>query len=829
MSASRPPFLTVTAPDRQQLLDREEVLRDYYIGRLSRELSNFIRRDVMTGRAKFGVSDDGKELYQLAQAKAIQQGDWRADYYRGHTLLLATEQASIEDLLAQLYADADNDPFSKGRQMNNHHATPSIETDGRWRNHLQQFNISSATSPTAGQMARGLGLAFASKVYKDAEHLSGGGFSKKGQEICWVAIGDASTSEGVFWETMNAAGVLQVPMAVTVVDDGYGISVPIDYQTTKGSISEALAGLQAQERSNGIDIYAVKGWNYEQLCQTYQHIGQQMRQTQRAALIHVQELTQPNGHSTSGSHERYKDADRMRFEKEFDCMRQFRLWLIGSSLAEAAELDALERKAATTVKEARQRAWERYSSPLKQRKISAITLLQKAIENPSLLQETPQQDTRGDISPTALSSSLAKRRGKALPLSASVELLQERIQELKRKEQPVRSEILDLFRRTAQQLGRGRFPALEEWIRGEQQALSDLMGRHLYSETTQSPLQIGAVAANFGETPTPANGYEILQAYWKAKFAALDTLYAFGEDVGKIGDVNQGFAGVQEVFGEHRIFDTGIREWTIVGQALGMAMRGLRPVVEIQYLDYIYYALPLLTDDVATLRWRTAGMQACPLIVRSRGHRLEGIWHSGSYLSPLIGSLRGMHLCVPRNMTQAVGMYNTLLAGDDPAIVIEVLNAYRLKEWMPQNLTDFRVPLGVPEVLRAGSDLTLVTYGACVRLSLEAAAIVAQTDDLSVEVIDLQTLLPFDVEHRIGQQLKATNRLLIVDEDVPGGASAYILQQITEQQGGFLQLDAPAKTLTSQAHRPAYGDDGDYASKPQVMDIVEAILAIVAF
>lgn len=791
-------------------------MRDYYIGRLSRELSNFIRRDVMTGRAKFGVSDDGKELYQLAQAKAIQAGDWRADYYRGHTLLLATGQATVESLLAQLYADAANDPFSRGRQMNNHHATPTIEEAGPWRNHLAQFNVSSATSPTAGQMPRGLGLAFASKIYQQATQLKAEGFSEEGKEICWVAIGDASTSEGVFWETMNAAGVLQVPMAVTVVDDGYGISVPIEYQTTKGSISEALAGLQAEASTNGIDIYAVKGWNYEQLCQTYQHVGQQMRKQHRAALIHVQELTQPNGHSTSGSHERYKDEERMRFEKEFDCMRQFRLWLIGSSLADVEELDALEQQAKEAVKQARQRAWKNYVEPLKEKKEAAIRLLQTGLADERVL--APVSSERS-----------GSRRSSALPTGAVTHLLQEKIQELSKKEQPVRSEILDIFRRTAQQLGQGRFPALEQWIREEQQALSDLMGRHLYSETPASPLQIGAVAADYGPTPTMANGYEVLQAYWKAKFADLDTLYAFGEDVGKIGDVNQGFAGVQEAFGEHRIFDTGIREWTIVGQALGMAMRGLRPVVEIQYLDYVYYALPLLTDDVATLRWRTAGMQACPLIIRTRGHRLEGIWHSGSYLSPLIGSLRGMHLCVPRNMTQAAGMYNTLLAGDDPAIVVEVLNAYRLKEGMPQNLTDFRVPLGVPEIMRAGRDLTLVTYGACVRLSLEAAKIVAETAGIEVEVIDVQTLLPFDVEQRIAQQLKNSNRLLIVDEDVPGGTSAYLLQQITEQQGGFLQLDAPVRTLTSKAHRPAYGDDGDYASKPQVMDIVEAILETAAF
>ncbi|MEM9837096.1 MAG: thiamine pyrophosphate-dependent enzyme [Bacteroidota bacterium] len=771
--------------------DKEAVLHDYYIGRLSRELSNFIRRDVMTGRAKFGVSDDGKELFQLAQAKAIQPGDWRADYYRGHTLLLATGQATVEGLLAQLYADAANDPFSKGRQMNNHHATPINDLEGNWLNHLEQFNVSSATSPTAGQMARGLGLAFASRVYRQAEQLGENTFSNKGNEISWTSIGDASTSEGVFWETLNAAGVLQVPMAVTVADDGYGISVPVEYQTTKGSISAAMAGLQANPGTNGIDIYQVKGWDYPALVQLYTMAAEKIRKEHRAALIHVYQLTQPNGHSTSGSHERYKDAARMKFEQEYDCLRQFRLWMLGTGIAEAEELVEIEQRAKQEVKVGRQRAWENFTAPLKARKAAVIALLETYT-------------------------------------GANAEVVSKAIAHLQKQQHPVVSEVIDLLRRTLLQLPVGAFATLEQYIKREQQQLSDLMGRHLYSETLQSPLRVSSVPAHFNDEAQEKNGYEILQHYFKAKFAEVDTLYAFGEDVGKIGDVNQGFAGVQELFGEHRIFDTGIREWSIAGQAMGMSMRGLRPIVEIQYLDYVYYALPLLTDDVATLRWRTAGMQACPMIIRSRGHRLEGIWHSGSYLSPLIGSMRGMHLCVPRNMVQAAGMYNTLLEGDDPAMVIEVLNGYRLKELEPSNLTDFRVPLGVPEVLREGADLTIVTYGACVRICLEAAELLT-SQQVEVEIIDIQTLLPFDVEHRIAERLQHTNRLLIVDEDTPGGASAYILQQITEQQGGFLQLDAPVKTLTAKAHRPAYADDGNYTSKPQVMDVVDAALEVVMF
>lgn len=777
-------------------LDREDILRDYYIGRLSRELSNAIRRDVMIGRAKFGVSDDGKELFQLAQAKAIKPGDWRADYYRGHTLLLATGQATPEDILAQLYADAANDPFSRGRQMSNHHATPYLDEKGAFLNQLEALNVSSATSPTAGQMARGFGLAFASKVYREAGHLNGKGFSDNGNEVCWTSIGDASTSEGVFWETMNAAGVVEAPLIVTVADDGYGISVPVKYQTTKASISAALAGLEVEEGTNGIRIFKEKGWNYAELCEIYTAAAQVARDEHRAVLIHVYELTQPNGHSTSGSHERYKGEERMKFEQEFDCMRQFRFWILSQGIAEAEDLDKIEKTAKQDLKAARDVAWERFVTPRRARRDELVQLLQNYLGNQSNEQ-----------------------------VVASCEAA---IKKIGGMQQPVQSELVDEARRFRNKLAGEAFPALDSWIQEKRDELVDLMGRHLLSESAMSPVLHGGVAPVYAEEVEKKNGYEILQDFFKQKFASLDTLYAFGEDVGNIGDVNQGFAGVQEEFGEHRIFDTGIREWTILGQAQGMAMRGLRPIVEIQYLDYVYYALPILTDDVATLRWRTAGTQACPLIVRTRGHRLEGIWHSGSYIAPLIGSLRGMHLCVPRNMVQAIGMYNTLLDGDDPGLVIEVLNGYRLKERIPHNLTEMKVPLGVPEIVRTGEDLTIVTYGACVKVCSEAAELLAERG-VEVEVIDVQTLLPFDVEHRIAQQLKHTNRLMIVDEDVPGGASAYLLQQITEQQGGFLQLDAPVKTLTAPAHRPAYADDGNYVSKPQVMDVVDAAMEVVQF
>ncbi|OAV43019.1 transketolase [Lewinella sp. 4G2] len=763
------------------------ILSDYYTALLSRQLSAVIRRDVLTGRAKFGVSDDGKELYQLAMARVIEPGDWRADYYRGHTLLLALGLATVEDILAQLYSDGEKDPFSRGRQMVGHHATPTIDAEGNWLDHTKTFNISSATSPTAGQMARGMGLAFASKIYREGKDLPTG-FSTNGNEIAWTEIGDASTSEGVFWETLNAAGVLKVPMVATVVDDGYGISVPVEKQTTKGSISQATAGLQAGKDGRGIEIYNVKGWDYPALLTTYRQAAKTTRETHRAALIHVDELTQPNGHSTSGSHERYKSAERLAWEKEWDCIAQFRHWMIATGVAEASELDELEKKAKKDVMAARRRAWDAYTERLGVKRNEVLALL-PATE----FSEEPFTAFR---------------------------------QQVQKEDLPIDSVLIDAGRRLAFQVGEQALPAaFLRWMKDCKAELREYIGDNLLSETTKSPLRVAEVPPVYGSDSKSHPAYEVLQHYFTAKFSELPELYAFGEDVGKIGDVNQGFAGLQEKFTEHRVFDTGIREWTIIGQAMGMAMRGLRPIAEIQYLDYIYYALPILTDDVATLRWRTAGQQSCPLIIRTRGHRLEGIWHSGSYLAALTSSLRGIHLCVPRNAVQAAGMYNTLLLGDDPAIVIEVLNGYRLHEAEPDNLSNFTVPLGVPECLRPGTDVTLVTYGACVRVSLEAAEMLEERG-VSVEVIDVQTLLPFDLEHRIVRHLSKTNRLLIVDEDSPGATSAYIRHQVLEVQGGYFHLDAPIKSLTASEHRPAYGDDGNYVSKPQVMDVVEAVVEL---
>ncbi|WP_116126969.1 thiamine pyrophosphate-dependent enzyme [Lewinella sp. IMCC34183] len=770
--------------------DFERALADYYVCRVSRELSNVIRKDVLTGRAKFGVSDDGKELYQVAMARAIEMGDWRADYYRGHTLLLRLGMTTPEQLLAQLYSDDQHDPFSNGRQMGGHYANRTVDADGNWLDATKTFNLSSATSPTAGQMARGFGLAFASRVFRLDTALPAKLHSRDGNEISWTEIGDASTSEGIFWETMNAAGVTGVPMVCTVVDDGFGISVPVELQTTKGSISQALAGLQQEGESNGIDIYTVKGWDYPALVEMYPKVARRVRKRHRAALIHVQELTQPNGHSTSGSHERYKSKERLAWEKEWDCLAQFRHYLIATGVADAAELDELDRRAKKEIAAARKRAWENLSAPLK-------------VRRDALLKVLPPEDGQD-----------AELRSFAA--------------EVRKMSHPLPSELIDAVRRLRFRRG-GELPEdLDGWLRAANRDLRSAKSANLLSNTPKSPLRTGGTPATYAEGEKTLPGYEILQHYFTAKFEERPELFAFGEDVGEIGDVNQGFAGLQNTFGEHRVFDTGIREWSILGQAMGMAMRGLRPIAEIQYLDYIYYGLPILTDDVATLRWRTNGMQACPLIVRTRGHRLEGVWHSGSYLAPLIGSLRGMHLCVPRNMVQAVGLYNTLLDGDDPALVIEVLNGYRLREPEPTNLLDFRVPLGVPERLTEGDDLTLVTYGACVRLCLEAARLLTERG-IHVEVVDVQTLLPFDLEHRLAASLRRTNRLLIVDEDMPGGASAYIEREIIEGQDAFRFLDAPVKTLTATVHRPAYADDGNYVSKPQTMDVVEAAVELVAF
>ena len=778
----------------QGAFSKEELLQDYYTCALSREVSILIRKETLTGKAKFGVSDDGKELFQVALAKVFRKGDFRSDYYRGHTLLFALGLGNAEQHFAQLYTDADNDPFSGGRQMNSHHATPLISPDGEWLPTLDRYNLSSDISTTAGQMARGIGLAMASKKYRSCPELSDTPFSDNGNEVVFTNIGDGSTSEGAFWEVMNAAAVQQVPMVVTVVDDGYGISVPKHYQTAKASISLALGGLQAEEDTNGIEIYHVKGWDYPALCATYREATALARRKHFPVLIHVDELTQPQGHSTSGSHERYKSKERLEWEKAYDCNQQFRYWILANGLASDEDLNKLEAKARKQAKAARDRAWKTYNGPIRQ-----------------VWKE--MQETFGQMAAQASQKERAERI----------------CRELEQLYNPVRADIVRCIRRMLFATRGEGLPArqkLEEFLASVQDTMEERYHTHLYSETEQSALKVPVVAPRYSEHSPLRNGYEILNTFFDKMLEKYPALFAFGEDLGRIGDVNQGFSGLQEKYGEARVFDTGIREWTIAGYAIGMAMRGLRPIAEIQYLDYLIHALSPLSDDLATLRYRTKGTQAAPAIIRTRGHRLEGIWHSGSPMSVLLGSLRGLHLLVPRNMVQAAGMYNTLLQSDDPALLIECLNGYRLKERLPDNIGEYTVPLGMPEVLQPGNDLTLVTYGSCVRVAQQAIGLLEQ-DGISVELIDVQTLLPFDLEHRIAASLKKTNRIIFLDEDVPGGASAYMMQQVLDVQGGYRWLDSPPVAISAQPHRPPYGTDGDYFSKPNAEDVYEKVFEMV--
>jgi pyruvate/2-oxoglutarate/acetoin dehydrogenase E1 component/TPP-dependent pyruvate/acetoin dehydrogenase alpha subunit len=788
------PDLAAKAENKLRLtadLSKEEILNDFRICCTSREVSLLSRREVLTGKAKFGISGDGKEVPQVAMARAFRKGDFRSGYYRDQTFMFAMGLLSIEAFFAQLYADANNDPFSGGRQMNAHFATPTIDTAGNWQDATTLYNVSADIAPTAGQMARALGLALASKKYRGNEALTENQFSKNGQEVSFCTIGDASTSEGVFWETLNAAAVQQVPLAVFVWDDGYGISVPKEFQTAKGSISAAVSGLAAEEDKAGFAIYNLQGWDYTSLVDQFQLGIERVRKNQEPALFHVEELTQPQGHSTSGSHERYKSKERLAWEKDHDCILRMEKWIIDQGIATTEEVTNIRKEAKKLAKAGRDAAWKAFNGP--------------ARTYAAELQTWYQQLTAPD---------------------AVIQKLNEDIQF---HTHPQIHEICSNARRLTFQLRRSNHPlyeAVKAWLDPIEKAFHHKYGQHLYSEGHDSALRVPAISPRFSPDSPTHNGYQILNAFFDYALEKYPELYAFGEDVGKIGGVNQSFAKLQEKYGEERVFDTGIREWTIMGQAIGMAMRGLRPIAEIQYLDYLLYGLEPLSDDLATLRWRSNGLQKAPAIIRTRGHRLEGIWHSGSPMGMIINALRGMYVCVPRSMVQAVGMYNTLLQSGEPGLVIECLNGYRRKERMPENIGEYTVPMGVPETLLAGDDLTILTYGSCVRLAEEACELLAQ-DDIHAELIDIQTLLPFDLEHRIIASLKKTNRLLIVDEDVPGGASAYILQKIVEEQNGYRYLDAAPQTLSAKAHRPAYGSDGDYFSKPSVEDIYEAAFAMV--
>ena len=769
---------------------RNEVLSDFRICCQSREASVIARKEVLTGKANFGIIGDGKEVAQVAMAKAWRKGDFRSGYYRDQTLLLALGLLTLEEFFAQLYGDPYNDPLSGGRQMNCHFATPFIDAEGRFLDLKNRYNITSDVSPTAGQMARGLGLAFASRKFRETPALCGD-LSDNGNEVAFVTIGDASTSEGVFWESVNAAGVLQVPMALSVWDDGYGISVPQKYQTTKESISAVLEGFRADGPGSGIDIYTASGWDYPSLVRMYCEAVEDMRRTHRPAVFHIRELTQQLGHSTSGDHRRYKSPERLAFEEEFDCNRRMARWMIDSGLASAEEIEQIRSDAKRDATEAAQRAFRAY------------------------------HDKAGMLK-TRLTSHLEAVQATHPGIAEIARILDE----LGKKREPLRFELLQTARRAAYFLegkDSAEKEALARFIEAETGEGKRLYSDHLLSESPRSPLRIDVVPALYSEESPLKDGYEILNACFDKNFEKYPALLAFGEDVGKIGDVNQGFRGMQQKYGEERVFDTGIREWTIMGQAIGLAMRGLRPIAEIQYLDYLLYGLAPLSDDLCTLRWRSNNLQAAPAIIRTRGHRLVGVWHAGSPMGMMLGSLRGMHLCVPRNMTQAAGMYNTLLQGDDPAIVVEVLNAYRFKERLPDNIDSFTVPLGVPEVLRPGQDITIITYGACVRIAEEACELL-EAKGVSTELIDIQTLLPFDLPEICVESLKKTSRVIFLDEDFEGGGSAYMLQQVLERQGGYRYLDAQPVTLCARPHRPAYGQDGDYHSKPQVEDVVDAAL-----
>lgn len=784
-------LLNETLPENS-VISPEKVLTDYRIVWESRQASLMGRKDVMGGRGKFGIFGDGKELVQAALAHAFRRGDFRSGYYRDQTIEAALGNLTWEQFFAQLYAHADlaHEPHTGGRSMNGHYATRWLDENGQWLEQTELYNSICDISPTAGQAPRALGVAYASKLYRtnpDIQYLSN--FSKNGNEIVFATIGDASTSQGMFWETMNAAGVLQVPLLMSVWDDGYGISVPIKYQTTKSSISKALAGLQRNKNEDGFEILTVRGWDYPALVETYQKAAAICREEHVPVLVHVQEITQPQGHSTSGSHERYKTPERLQWESEHDCNLKFREWILENEFATEMELDQIESEAKEAIKVARNNAWKAYRKPIE----TELKEVQK------LIGEAVQQSTQ--------------------PSEELVNLLEG----IKKAYLPIRRDTLGIARKALRALRYEQSTArtrLQEWVEKELELNTQRYSSHLYSESEESPLRVTPIAPVFSEESPTTDGREIIRLYFDNLFERDPRVVALGEDVGQIGDVNQGLAGLQEKYGVARITDTGIRETTIVGQGVGLAMRGLRPIVEIQYLDYIFYALSTLSDDLATLRYRTVGGQKAPLIVRTRGHRLEGIWHSGSPMGAMLGTLRGLHVAVPRNFTQAAGLYNTLMQGDDPALVIEPLNGYRLKEQRPDNLGEYSIALGQPDILREGSDITLVTYGSMCRIVMEAAEQLAEMG-IEAEVIDVQTLLPFDLDHRIVESIRKTNRVIFIDEDFPGGASAYMMQQVLEGQNAYRWLDSAPRALSAKAHRPSYGSDGDYFSKPNTEDVFE--------
>ncbi len=784
-------------------LTPEDILNDYRIAWRSRQVSLLARGEVMLGRAMFGIFGDGKEVAQVALARAFRKGDFRSGYYRDQTLMMALGLLTVQEFFAQLYAHTDvaADPASAGRGMNAHFGTRTLDAEGRWVNLLESAQSAADSSPTGSQMPRLLGLAYASKLYRELPGLHDfTDFSRNGDEVAFGTIGNASCAEGVFWETVNAAGVLQVPMLLSIWDDGYGISVPNELQVTKSDIGALLEGFRRSpgKKQLGFEIAKVRGWEYAALVETYQRVADLVRHEHVPAVVHVTELTQPQGHSTSGSHERYKSKKRLQWEKDHDGLVKLRQWMIDNEIATAEELDALQDEEKAAVLAGRDEAWAAYEEPIRAEAQTVIELLNAA---------------------AAAASEGTRPRVEALR------------DELARRKDPLRRDVTVAARRALAAVraeGDAVAGPLARWMEEQKPLNDDRYHTHLYAEGEDSALRVGVEAPEYADDASEVDGFRVVNACFDAALARDPRVIAFGEDVGKLGDVNQGFADLQAKYGELRVGDTGIREATIIGQAIGMATRGLRPIAEVQYIDYLLYALQVLSDDLATLRYRTAGGQKAPVIVRTRGHRLVGIWHSGSPMGMIINSLRGVHVLVPRDMTRAAGFYNTLLQSGDPGLVVEVLNAYRVKERMPSNIGTMTVPLGVPEVLREGADATIVTYGACCPVALEAARLLQENTGIEAEVIDVQSLLPFDVNGAIVESVKKTNRVLFLDEDVPGGASAYMMREVLERQGGFYWLDATPRTLTAAPHRPAYGRDGDYWSKPGVEDVYEAVVGLLA-
>ena len=768
------------------------VLEDYRIAYESRQASLLGRKEVLTGKAKFGIFGDGKEIPQVAMAKFFKPGDFYAGYYRDQTFAFATGTATINEFFSQLYADPDinNDPHSAGRNMNSHFCTPMLSENGELLDLLHIKNVAAGLAPTAGHFPKALGLAHASRIYRNVESLQEPQrFSDHGNEVVLCTIGDASTSEGHFWETMNAAAVSQVPLVVFVWDDGYGISVPKEFQTVKGSVSDALSGFEKQKNSNGMLIYKVKGWDYAQMCELFEEGISLARKQHVPVLFHVEELTQPQGHSTSGSHERYKSPERLQWERNWDCLAKMRSWIIDNGLADTATVESMEETAKQYVNECRVETWRLYDAPIQRQKEITVDLLTNFL---------------------------------AYETNEKVAAL---LEELKNNAAPFRRDIVSaLYRTIAFAQNKNLVQDIEQYLSELKIENKNLYNSHLYCEDGNvGPANLPVL--HYHEDAPVLNGYEILNRYFDELFSTDSRVVAFGEDLGMIGDVNQGFAGLQQKHGPERIFDTGIRELTIMGQGMGMSMRGLKPIAEIQYLDYLMFGLQVLSDDAASLHYRSAGKQIAPFIVRTRGHRLEGIWHSGSPLGLIINALKGFYVCVPRNMVQAVGFYNTLLKGKNPGLIIECLNGYRMKEILPSQLLDYALPLGVPEIIREGNDITIVSYGSTLRI-VEEAADLLQSLQVNAEVIDVQTLLPFDIHSKIVESLKKTNRILFVDEDVPGGATAFMFSEVIEKQGGYKWLDVAPRMLTAESHRPPYGSDGDYFSKPNLEQLVEVVMSM---